>query len=143
MGCGLIVFPMTDRFISKHRLGQNKRKQAQQENDEMKMNVTEYEFVKAFDDMNRGNNFSRAGRFALYEYLTEMESINDEEIELDVIALCCDFTEWESLEEFRENYGEEYRTFEDVADRTIIIANYPDLTHGTGSDETRFITQDF
>ena len=109
----------------------------------MKNTINEYDFVRAFDEMGRGANFSRAGRFALYEYMTEYEEATGEEIELDVIALCCEFTEWESLDEFRENYGEEYQTYEDIADKTVIIANYPDLTYGTGPDETRFITQDF
>lgn len=109
----------------------------------MKTTINEYDFVRAFDEMNRSDNFSRAGRFALYDYLTEYEEETGVELELDVIALCCDFTEWESLDEFRENYGEEYQTYEDIEERTIIIANYPDLTYGTGADETRFITQDF
>ena len=109
----------------------------------MKKTINEFNFVMAFDEMGMGANFSRAGRYALYEYLTDLEEDCGIEYELDVIGLCCEFTEYESLEEFRENYGEEYQTFEDIADRTIIIANYPDLTYGTGADETRFIAQDF
>ena len=137
MGCGLIVFPMTDRFISKHRLGQNKRKQAQQENDKMKNTINEYDFVRAFDEMNRSENFSRAGRFALYDYLTEYEEDTGVEIDLDVIALCCDFTEYESLDEFREDYGLQRLPkldMDDVMDMTHVIAHY---------DGDRFIAQDF
>ena len=109
----------------------------------MKNTINEYDFVRAFDEANRSDNFSRSGRFALYEYLTDLENECGIEIELDVIALCGDFTEWESLDEFRENYGEEYQSYEDIAERTVIIANYPDLTYGTGPDETRFITHNF
>lgn len=50
-------------------------------------------FVEAFSDMGRGNNFTRPAREALYEYLTEIEEDCGEEIELDVIAICCDYTE--------------------------------------------------
>ena len=39
----------------------------------MKQTVTEYEFVNAFDKMDRGNSFTRTGRVALYEYLKELE----------------------------------------------------------------------
>lgn len=100
----------------------------------MRKNVTEYEFVKAFDDMNRGLNFSRLGRFALYRYLREYEEDTGVEIELDVIALCCDFTEYESLEDFRNSYGTEYETLEDVMDMTQVITHY---------DGEQFIAQDF
>ena len=73
----------------------------------MKRTVTEYEFVNAFDEMDRGHNFSRAARFALYEYLTDLEDDCGIEIELDVIALCCEFTEYESLEELIEAFYDE------------------------------------
>jgi hypothetical protein len=101
----------------------------------MKMNVTEWDFVNAFDDFGRGNNFSRLGRFALYDYLTDLEEDCDIEIELDVIALCCEFTEYESLEDFRNSYGTEYETLEDVQEATVVIAHYD-------NDES-FIAQDF
>ena len=90
----------------------------------MKKNVTEYEFVNAFDDCGRGNNFSRLGRFALYEYLTDLEEDCGVEFEFDVIGLCCEFTEYESLEDFRNSYGTEYETLEDVEEATVVIAHY-------------------
>ena len=101
----------------------------------MKQNVTEYDFVKAFDDYGRGTNFSRLGRFALYEYLTNLEEDCGIEFELDVIGLCCDFAEYESLEDFRNSYGTEYETLEDVQETTVVIAHYD-------NDES-FIAQDF
>ncbi|NDH04188.1 MAG: hypothetical protein EBY40_13880 [Marivivens sp.] len=101
----------------------------------MKTTVNEYEFVKAFDDYGRGNNFSRLGRSALYDYLTDLEEDCGIEFELDVIALCCEFTEYESLEDFRNSYGTEYETLEDVMDMTQVIAHYD-------NDES-FIAQDF
>tara|TARA_A100001201_G_C3992173_1_gene171898 strand:+ start:267 stop:569 length:303 start_codon:yes stop_codon:yes gene_type:complete len=100
----------------------------------MKTTIDEYDFERAFKDYGRENNFSRYGLSALYEYLTDYEKDTGVELELDVIGLCCDFTEYESLNEFRDNYGEEYRTLEDVMDMTHVIANY----HGE-----RFIAQDF
>ncbi len=55
--------------------------------------------MSAFDEANRRENFSRQGRQALYDYLTEYEEDTGTEIELDVISLCCEFTEYESVEE--------------------------------------------
>lgn len=51
------------------------------------------DFVQAFDDMNRSENFSREARVNLFEYLDELARDTGEPIELDVIALCCEFSE--------------------------------------------------
>ena len=81
----------------------------------MKSNVTEGEFIQGFTHCNRENNFSYEGRKALYEYFTEMEH-DDYEIEYDPIAVCCEYTEWDSIEEFNEAYGTEHEDFDDMAD---------------------------
>ena len=65
--------------------------------------ITEWDFVKSFDDVNRSSNFSVAGRKALFEMLEEINP----DMELDPIAICCDFTEYPSLEEWKEDYGYE------------------------------------
>lgn len=49
-------------------------------------------------------NWSRMGAYALAEYLEEMEEDTGEEMELDVVALRCDFSEYESLEKWAEGY---------------------------------------
>ena len=71
----------------------------------MKQTVTKSEFTAAFHNANRANNFSHAGLEALYDYLTELERDTGEECELDVIALCCDFTEY-SVAELRKQWPE-------------------------------------
>ena len=71
----------------------------------MKQTVTRSGFAQAFHNANRGDNFSHAGLDALYDYLTELESDTGEEYELDVIALCGDFSEY-SVAELREQWPE-------------------------------------
>ena len=71
--------------------------------------------------MGRENNFSWEGLAALFEYLEGIEEGTGEEIELDVIALCCDYTEYQSIEEFRRDYGDEYETIEDIEQQTTVI----------------------
>lgn len=63
--------------------------------------------MQAFDDYNRAENFSRAGRRALYEYLTNYEEDTGEELELDPIAVCCDYSEYKSAYEAMEQYQPE------------------------------------
>jgi hypothetical protein len=63
----------------------------------MKQTVNIYTFREAFNRMGRGDNFSYDGLELLFDYLTELEHC-EEEYELDVIALCCDFAEDDALE---------------------------------------------
>lgn len=71
------------------------------------MTIDEHDFVQAFDDYNRADNFSRAARRALYEYLTQCEEDAGEELELDPIAVCCDYSEYESAYEAMQEYQPE------------------------------------
>ena len=70
----------------------------------MKQTINFYDFQKAFQDL-RPNSFTYDGLRALFEYLEESEESTGEEIELDVIALCCDFIEYESIEDYQNDYS--------------------------------------
>ncbi len=82
----------------------------------MKQTVNETAFIQAFIDMDRVNNFEVDGLRCLYEYLTDMEDDTGEEMELDVIMLCCDFDRWESLEDCASNYDVDLDVIEDATD---------------------------
>ena len=83
--------------------------------------INEYDFIKEFHKMGRGNNFSTSGLIALYEYLEMLGDDLGQEIELDVIALCCEYAEYDNLEEFQADYGDEYETIEDIQNSTTVI----------------------
>ena len=87
----------------------------------MKQSINEYQFRDAFHKMGRDEQFSYAGLSALYDYLEQLGDDIGEEIELDVIALCCEYAEYDSLAEFREDYGEDYNTMEDIEYHTTVI----------------------
>jgi len=59
----------------------------------MKTTVNVYDFRDAFYRMGRGDQFSYEGLRVLFDYLEEIELGGTEEMELDVIGLCCDFAE--------------------------------------------------
>lgn len=87
----------------------------------MKKTINLHQFREAFKEI-RPDNFSSAGLKALFEYFKEYEEETGEEVELDVIAICCEFSEYESLEDFQQDYDpEEYETIDDVRDRTLVI----------------------
>ena len=87
----------------------------------MKQSINMYQFERAFKNMDRGDQFSYDGLKALYEYLEEYEESTGENIDLDVIALCCDYTEYDSLKEFQADYGEEYSSLDAIRDTTTLI----------------------
>ena len=67
--------------------------------------VNEYDFHHAFNRMGRENQFSPAGRQTIYEMLDELSEDIGEPIEFDVIAICCEYTEYtvvEVLEQFED-----------------------------------------
>lgn len=66
----------------------------------MKVTVDFNMFAAAFESEGRATQFSYEGKRALFEYFNRMEDDLGEEIELDVITLCCEYTEYSNLELF-------------------------------------------
>ena len=71
----------------------------------MKQTVSASDFIDAFSAHNRQEQFSYDGLHALFEYLEELESDTGTEMELDVVAICCDFSEYASAKEAAEEHG--------------------------------------
>lgn len=71
----------------------------------MKQTVFASDFIDAFRAHDRQDRFSYDGLHALFEYLEEIESDAGTEMELDVVALCCDFCEYSSAREAAEEHG--------------------------------------
>ena len=82
--------------------------------------INEYQFADAFNKI-RPDNFTYKGLKALYEYLEDYEDSTGEQIELDVIGLCCDYAEYESLKDFQEDYSEDYESIEEIEQATTVI----------------------
>ena len=59
----------------------------------MKQTVNEFMFMEAFKEMDRMDNFTPEALRSLYSFLQSKEEDTGEESELDVIALCCDFSQ--------------------------------------------------
>lgn len=57
----------------------------------MKQSVTFSAFVDAFRAHNRYDSFGYDGLRVIFDYLESYEQDTGEEIELDVIAICCDY----------------------------------------------------
>jgi hypothetical protein len=59
----------------------------------MKTTVSKSNFHDAFRRADRTDNFSYEALDLLFDYFEEMEADTGEEIELDVIAICCEYEE--------------------------------------------------
>ena len=68
----------------------------------MKKTVNLYQFRDAFMDI-RPDNFSYEGLEILFNWYDEYEEDTGEDMELDVIAICCDWNE-STVEEVINNY---------------------------------------
>jgi len=87
----------------------------------MKTTVSLYDFRDAFRRV-RPDNFSYEGLEVLFDYLEACESGADE-IELDVIALCCDFSE-ASVDEIAENYSIDLSECDDDEEKAEAVRDY-------------------
>ncbi len=89
----------------------------------MYQTITQWDFVRAFTEMNRETNFSEEGRIALFDFLEEVNS----DSELDVIAICCDFTEYSNLNELKQEYSHLLEG-EDLEDDDEVLEFFRDET---------------
>lgn len=90
------------------------------------------DFLQEFKEYGREDSFSYEGKKALFNYLEEL----GEPIKLDVIGLCCEYTEYNSLQEFNNDYGytiDEINSIDEIEYYTTVIR----------IDEEAFIIQDF
>ena len=69
----------------------------------MKTEMTTYECAKALTH-DEYANWTRSGAFALVEYLEQIEEDCGTEIEFDPVAIRCEFTEYENLNEFAKEF---------------------------------------
>ena len=82
--------------------------------------ITVTDFINAFDRAGRSANFSTAGLTAIFDFL---EDVNPD-MELDPIAVCCDFSEYGDIEELKQDYAYD----EDLEEDDEILEYYRDQT---------------
>lgn len=79
-----------------------------------------YDFHDAFRGSSYENNFTYEGRIALFNYLEELEFSTDNQTELDIVALCCDYSEYKNIEEVKGDYPD-IEDLEDLQEHTQVI----------------------
>jgi len=84
------------------------------------MKQSNISFSEFCDSFPKTNNFSYEGKRALYDYLQQYEEDTDTEVELDPIAFCCEYSEYDNLEELQKNYTE-IKTLDELKEHTTVI----------------------
>ena len=88
----------------------------------MKQTINFYNFSDAFRKAGRADQFTYEGQRAIFDYLEEYEDSTGEEVELDVVAICCEYMEYENIEEFHNIYDkEDYPNLDKLRDYTQVI----------------------
>ncbi len=89
----------------------------------MKQTINRSDFERAFKDMNRLDNFSYEGIGLLFSYLEDYEQSTGEEIELDVVALCCEYFE-DEVRAIAESYSVDLSECEDEGEERDAVRDY-------------------
>ena len=105
----------------------------------MKTTVSNHDFIDAFRAYDRLDNFSFEALDLLFAYFEEYEESTGEEIELDVVAICCDYVE-DSIEGIADSYGLELPDDEGDDEKRQAVFDYlSDHTSVIGDTATGFV----
>jgi hypothetical protein len=78
-----------------------------------------YDFRDAFKRYGRGEQFSYEGLELIFDYIEEYEDSTGEQVELDVVALCCEWCE-QSPEDIAIAYNLEIGVSEENTLQTVL-----------------------
>jgi hypothetical protein len=91
----------------------------------MYIKITFDDFVRAFKDAGRGEQFSPAALRALFDYINDFEAALGKPVGLDVAAVCRDYTEYPSAIEAAKDYGLDAESESDaeflLGDQTTVL----------------------
>jgi hypothetical protein len=88
------------------------------------------DFLDAFRAHDRQDQFSYGAKRALFDYFEDLEDSTGERIELDVVALCCEYTE-ATFDEIRRDYSLGDMTDEEVTEWISDQTAYVGLVDGS------------
>lgn len=97
------------------------------------------DFRDAFRSAGRANQFSYEGLTALFDFLEEV----DPDFDLDVVALCCEYSE-DTVQDIAEAYGLELPDDEDEDEHAEAVEAYlQENTSVVGRTATGFVYAQF
>lgn len=104
-------------YINQRRL--NRKKKLENKTYGIVDTLTRFRFIDEFKKI-RPDNFSYEGLHALFDYFEELSYDIGQPIEFDPIAICCDYTEYESFKQLQEDYNS-IESMEELHNHTTVI----------------------
>lgn len=100
-----------------------------------------YDFRREFERYDRGDRFSDEALEELYNYYDDF----GEPYELDVIEICCNWTEYENLEEYAKAYMDEsdFEGMDDDEREETILDDLDRNTYFSRLSNGAILIQDF
>jgi len=109
----------------------------------MKKEINVYQFRDEFHNAGRGEQFSYAALGWLFDYFEEYAEGCGVEVDLDVIAICCDFAE-STFDEVAEDYSIDLsECSDDDEKREAVLEFLSEHTSIVGSDDETVVYQQF
>jgi len=97
----------------------------------MHIKVTKSMFIDAFKAM-RPENFSYDALSAMFDYFDDFSSAEND-VELDVIAICCEYAEYDSIEDYNHQHETEFESSDELEQHCTVIE----------IDDNRFVAGEF
>ena len=93
----------------------------------MKTTVNKSEFIEAFRRYDRYDQFGYDALCSLFDYMEQLESDAGEEIELDVIAICCEYSV-DSVEDIASSHDIDIEDMDEDEARDAVLEYLNDNT---------------
>ena len=104
--------------------------------------VSKYDFHRSFEQC-RPANFTYEGLNVLFEYFESLEDDTGEQIELDVIGICCEYSE-DTFQDIADNYDIDLSEYEDDDEKMDCVRSYlEDNTTICGETSDSFVYLQF
>ena len=103
----------------------------------MKITPTLNHFLEAFAQSGR-ENFSHHALVLLFDFLTELDAETGQDTELDVIAICCEYSE-DNLDTLIDLYGLGAGIETDEEKRAVVRNYLEDYATVVGETESGFV----
>ena len=109
----------------------------------MKQTINFSDFCDAFRARDRYDQFGYQALMVIFEYLEEMEESTGQELELDVVAICCDFAT-QHFADIADAYGIELDPTDSEEDQKQQVKDFLEVeTIVLGETDCEIVYQQF
>jgi hypothetical protein len=105
--------------------------------------LDKYSFVRAFEESSRKDQFSSEALEAIFEYMEEYSDSTGENVEFDIVGICCEWTEM-PWQEVVQSYGLDLSHCETDDERIDAVEEYlQDETQSVRLSDDSFVFVQF